>query len=147
MITLKKFINQFLPPFMHKMINYYHYKKSTKGQKSPYDRNIISDKKELKHFCHDALFVVIDNTLNTCIGEQSFQNDCNISFITPDEFFSNERYINIIEPSILHLSSTIQYVLEWRDFLKKIIDKSSPNIITICRFPLFEKSKQEAYAV
>lgn len=105
-----------------------------------------SIQKYVKDFGTNASYHTIDDEDNIEIGKKAFADEEDIFFIKSDEFYNNSdaSYSNV---EVVNISSTIQYVLDWRSWIEEIIKKCSPQYVVVSRFPSCTNANSEAYGV
>lgn len=106
----------------------------------------------ISSICSEAAFNywVIDSQKNCDVGRQRLSESRNLYFLDSETedlaaFLSN-RTIQEDERLIINLSSTLQYILEWRDFLTFIAGFKA-DFICLTRFPAHSDAEQSAFAV
>ncbi len=98
----------------------------------------------------DLQVSVIDSASIIQYGEDTFSNSKNIVFFehkTADLNRINKRFSSRHVATVLNLSSVIQYIPNYKDFLFNLIEQTQPLIVTITRFPRCEDAASDAFAV
>lgn len=95
---------------------------------------------------HNINWIVVDSTANIVIGKQKFIGDQQIIFCDSEKFkeLSYDKQNSI---SILNISSTLHYILEWEKFLEQIISELNPQAVAITRVPTCIDATHQAYAI
>lgn len=92
-------------------------------------------KKKLKN---KFLWSIIEQKKFVDEGKKNFQND-ELNF-----FYNINEYLNLHNPDIILASSSLQYLKNYKEDLKKIIDSNAKHII-ILKTPFSKKYKDEIY--
>ena len=93
---------------------------------------------------------IIDNKANIVIGQKEHADKKNIQFydfkkIESFKFLETNKSHNA--GLILNISSVLQYIHNYKIFLKSILEEINPNIICITRFIRCENTEHDAYTI
>ena len=93
---------------------------------------------------------VIDNKANIIIGQKKYSDKKNVHFydykkISDSNIFKINKSGN--DGSILNISSVLQYVSNYKNFLKSILQEINPDIVCVTRFIRCENAEHDAYTV
>ena len=98
----------------------------------------------------DINSIVIDNTLNINKGKTFFKENKNLKFYD----YKTTSALKIIEDktsegelTLLNLSSVIQYIHPYKQFISDLLKNKKPLIVCITRFPRCEDSSSDAFAI
>jgi putative methyltransferase (TIGR04325 family) len=93
---------------------------------------------------------IIDSKSNITLGKRVFLNEENIHFFDQEDVNLIEllnRYNQKDAATILNISSTIQYIPNYKDFLNSILKKANPMFVCITRFPQCEDVSKDAFTI
>lgn len=91
-------------------------------------------------------WIAVDSADNIAIGKEKFSMDDKITFCDSQNFDAHS-YGTDSTISILNISSTIQYIIEWEQFLEKLILDIKPTAVAITRVPTCIDAARQAYGI
>jgi putative methyltransferase (TIGR04325 family) len=96
-------------------------------------------------------YKVIDSASNCKLGMKYFPNDTGIVFLNADRTKLTDLFTPVMQSTIpvsnvVNISSTLQYILDWRDFLRGILSHA-PTTVCISRLPICENTNTDAFAI
>ena len=98
----------------------------------------------------DLKISIIDSKSNIEFGKHTFSKEKNVHFYEQDKLnVANLFDLNKSNKfaTILNLSSVIQYIPQYKEFLKSILKQKKPTIVCINRFPRCENTDLDAFAI
>ena len=92
---------------------------------------------------------IIDSKANILLGQKKYADKKNIYFYDYKEISSLKSLKNKLHNTgfILNISSVLQYIPNYKSFLKSILEEINPNIICITRFIRCENTENDAYTI
>ena len=94
------------------------------------------------------MYTVVDSKTNIKEGKK-FKDSKIIEFLTFEEFNDKLRIGKKLlkEVSIVYLSSTLQYINDWKEFLLQLLKNINPHIVAIARFPVSINAKTQGFVI
>ncbi len=93
---------------------------------------------------------IIDSPQNVELGRITFSDKKNVNFYD----YSNTNITDIVKKydaegyaTILNMSSVLQYIPNYREFLTFLVEKATPILVCITRFPRCDNATSDAYAI
>jgi len=92
---------------------------------------------------------VIDSPSIIKYGEDTFSDSTNIRFFEQESADINriKQFSSKNFATILNISSVIQYIPNYKEFLSNLLEQTKPLVVTITRFPRCENANADAFAV
>lgn len=93
---------------------------------------------------------IIDNAENIKIGQNNIKDLENLEFFDYSEVKLNDVLLqddNDGLTTVLNISSTLQYIIPYNNFLKNLLSKTKPKVICITRLPRCDDALSDAYGV
>ena len=93
---------------------------------------------------------VIDSSALIKLGADFFSDSTNIKFFGQENVdikSVSDRFKSENIATILNISSTLQYIPNYKEFLTNLLEQTRPLIVTITRFPRCEKVNIDAFTV
>lgn len=94
--------------------------------------------------------VVIDSTENIKLGQSLLRDIDGLKFFDNTKTKLDDvllQYDKDESITILNISSTLQYIIPYSNFLDSLLSKTKPKVICITRFPRFDDATNDAYGV
>ena len=93
---------------------------------------------------------VIDSPAMIKLGADFFSDSTNIKFFeqeNADTKSISDRFKSKNVANILNISSVLQYIPNYKEFLTNLLEQTLPLVVTITRFPRCENVNIDAFAV